>query len=61
MISSGNSHFALIIGDFNVKFTNWPLNDTTISKTAQLDSLMTMCGLEGLITKPTFWKMLPVA
>ena len=52
-ISSRNSHFTLIAGDFNANSTNWFVNDTTTSKGAQLNSLVTMCGLKQLITGKT--------
>ena len=52
-ISNGTPHFVLITGDFNAKFRNWSTNDTANAEGAYLDFLMTLYGLNKLITKPT--------
>ena len=36
-ISSTNPHFILMIGDFNVKSSNWSSNDTTTAEGATLE------------------------
>ena len=41
-ISRSNPHFVLIIGDFNVKFSNWSSNDTATAEDAQLDYLTSL-------------------
>ena len=52
-ISSSNPYFALIIGDFNLKSSNWWSNDTTIAEGAQLDHLKSWYGMKQAITEPT--------
>ena len=52
-ISSANSHFILMIGDFNAKSSNWPSNDTTTAEGAQLDYLISLYGMKQVITEPT--------
>ena len=52
-ISSRNTHFLLITGDFNGKSRNWSTNDTTAGEGAHLDSLITLYGLNQLIKEPT--------
>ena len=52
-IPNHNPHFVLITGYFNAKSRNWSTYDTTISEGAHLDSLMTLYGLNQLITEPT--------
>ena len=52
-MSSRSTRFVLITGNFNVKYINWSINDTTTSKGAQLYYLTTLCDLKNLITEPT--------
>ena len=51
-ISSINPHFKLMIGNFNVKSSNWSSNDTTTAKGAQLDHLTSLYGMKQVITEP---------
>ena len=61
-ISSSNPHFALIMGDFNLKSSNSWSNDTTIAEDAQLDHLKSLYGMKQVITEPThIWKVLLAA
>ena len=52
-ISSGNSDFVLLIGDFHVKSRNWSNHDITNAEGGQLDSLLTSFSMKQLITEPT--------
>ena len=50
--SNRNEHFDLITGDLNAKSRNWFTNETTTAEGAHLDFLMTLYGLNQLITEP---------
>ena len=52
-ISNRNRHFVLITGDFDAKSRNWSTYNTTTSRGAHLDYLMTLYGLNQLIAEPT--------
>ena len=45
--------FVLMIGDFNAKYCNWSINDTTTPEGAQLDSITSLYGMKQLISEPT--------
>ena len=52
-ISSTNPHFILMIGDFNVKSSNWSSNDTTTAEGATLEYLTSLYGIKQVVTEPT--------
>ena len=52
-ISNRHPHFVRITRDSNVKSRNWSTYDSTTSEGAHLDYLMTLYGLNQLITEPT--------
>ena len=52
-ISRSNSHFVLLIGDFNVKSSNWSSNDITTAEDAQSNYFTSLCGMKQIITEPT--------
>ena len=45
-IYSRKADFVLMIGDFNVKSTNWSTNDTTTPEGAQLDFIISSYGMK---------------
>ena len=52
-ITSYNSLFTIILGDFNARSSVWWTRDKTIIEGTQLESLTTVHGFHQLISKPT--------
>ena len=56
-MSRSNSHFLLLIGDFNAKSSNWSSNETTTAEGAQLDYFTFLYGMKQVIAELThIWK-----
>ena len=48
-----NSHFLLLVGDFNAKSSNWSSGDATTAEGSQLDYFTSLYCMKQLITEPT--------
>ena len=53
-VSKGNPNFALNIGGFNAKSSNWSSNDITTGEDAQLDYLTYLYGMKQVTIEPTY-------
>ena len=51
-IYSRKADFVLMIGDFNVKFCIWSINDTTTPEGTQIDAITSLYGMKQLISEP---------
>ena len=53
LLVSRKAGFVMMISDFNVKSSNWSINDTATPEKAQLDSITSLYGIKQLISELT--------